>query len=108
MKGRSRVYHCPYCSEGSGIILPEDLSKATRMPDGSLMCYTCRYEVLRDRIVRVAPNSKRAQKIKAEDRLKVDYWNRHIQSSRPESEIAKVNPRPRLIQTKVSRKTLLS
>jgi len=105
MKGRSRVYHCPYCSEGSGIILPEDLSKATRMPDGSLMCYTCRYEVLRDRIVRVAPNSKRAQKIK-EDRLKVDYWNRHIQSSRPESEIAKVNPR--LIQTKVSRKTLLS
>ena len=62
--------------------------------------------VLRDRIVRVAPNSKRAQKIKAEDRLKVDYWNRHIQSSRPESEIAKVNPR--LIQTKVSRKTLLS
>ena len=63
------------------------------MPDGSLKCYTCQTEELRDRIVRVIPNGKRAQEIRAEDKLKVDFWNRHIQSLGPESEIAKINPR---------------
>jgi hypothetical protein len=65
------------------------------MPDGTLTCYTCRYEELCDRIERVTPNSTRAREIKAEDKLKVDLWNRHIHSLGPESEIAKVNPRLR-------------
>jgi hypothetical protein len=43
-----KVYHCPWCKEGSGLILPEDLPKAIRMPDGSLKCYTCQTEELRD------------------------------------------------------------
>ena len=90
MKGRSRVYHCPYCSEGSGLILPEDLSKATRMPDGSLMCYTCRYERLKDRIVKISPDSTRAKEIVAEDRRKVDLRNIHVSVFGPTA--AKINP----------------
>ena len=52
-----KVYHCPWCKEGSGLILPEDLSKAIRMPDGSLKYYTCQTEELRSRIIRVTPNA---------------------------------------------------
>jgi hypothetical protein len=70
-----KVYHCLWCKEGSGLIYPEDLPKAIRMPDGSLKCYTCQTEELRDRIVRVTPNSQRAREIIAEDKHEVDKHN---------------------------------
>ena len=54
-----KAFHCPHCKEGSGLILPEDLSKAIRMSDGSLKCEVCQVEELHDRIVRVTPNSQR-------------------------------------------------
>jgi hypothetical protein len=47
---------------------------------------------LRDRIVRVTPNSTRAQGMKSEDKLKVDFWNRYIQLLGPETKVANVNP----------------
>jgi hypothetical protein len=90
-----RIYHCPYCNEDSGIILPEDLSKERRMSDGSLMCCSCCYERLKDRIVKILPDSTRAKEIIAEDKRKVGQWNRHIQSLGPESEVLKINPRLR-------------
>lgn len=36
------------------------------MPDGSFKCETCQNEELKDRIVRVTPNSDRAKEISAE------------------------------------------
>jgi hypothetical protein len=70
-----RVYHCKWCSEGSGLILPEDLRDAIRMPDGLLKCKTCVDLDHRDRIVKVTPSSRRAQEIKAEDKYEVDKHN---------------------------------
>ena len=72
-----KAYHCPWCKEGSGLILTEDLYKAIRMPDGSLKCETCQTEELQSRIVRVTPNSQRAREIITEEQQQVDKWNQH-------------------------------
>ena len=56
---------------------------------------TCRYERLKDRIMKISPDSTRAKEIIAEDKSKVNLLNRHIQSLGPESEVAKVSPRLR-------------
>ena len=74
-----KVYHCPWCKEGSGLIYPEDLSKAIRMSDGSLKCYTCQTEELKSRIVRVTPNSQRAREIIAEQQREVNRYNEYAQ-----------------------------
>lgn len=92
MKAQTKkTYHCRYCSEGSGIILPQDLSKATRMPDNSLMCNTCWHERLKDCIVKISPDSTRVKEIIAEDKSKVDQWNRYVSLFGPNA--SKVNPR---------------
>ena len=49
------------------------------MPDGSLKCYTCQTEELRDRIVRVTPNSQRAREIVAEEQREVSRHNDNAQ-----------------------------
>ena len=74
-----KVYHCPWCKEGSGLIFPEDLSKAIRMPDNTLKCFTCQTEEIQDRIVRVTPNSQRAKEIIAEEQRKVNRYNDYAQ-----------------------------
>jgi hypothetical protein len=74
-----KVYHCPWCKEGSGLILPQDLYKAIRMPDGSLKCEVCQKEELQSRIVRVTPNSQRAREIVAEDQREVSRYNDNAQ-----------------------------
>ena len=63
------------------------------MPDGSLMHYTCWYERLKDRIVKILPDSTSAKEIIAEDKRKVDRWNRHVSLFGPNA--AKINPRLR-------------
>jgi hypothetical protein len=74
-----KVYHCPWCKEGSGLIFPEDLYKAIRMPGGSLKCEVCQTEELQDRIVRVTPNSQRAREIVAEEQREVSRYNDNAQ-----------------------------
>lgn len=66
---RTDVKRCPYCPEdGHPFIFPEteEGSMAKRMPDGSYKCLTCQEEELKDRIVRVTPNSYRAYEIRGE------------------------------------------
>jgi hypothetical protein len=87
------VKSCKYCTDYKGDpkpILPENLQYAIRMPDGSLMCNTCWHERLKDRIVKISPDSTRAKEIIAEDKLKVDHWNRHVAVFAPN--VSKVNP----------------
>jgi hypothetical protein len=54
--------------------MPEKLQDAIRMPDGSFKCETCQIEELKDRIVRVTPNSDRAKEIIAERESKKRVW----------------------------------
>jgi hypothetical protein len=57
-----RIETCKYCTDYKGQpkpILPEDLSRAIRMPDGSYKCEPCQIEETQDKIVRVTPNSQR-------------------------------------------------
>jgi hypothetical protein len=64
-----RVKSCKYCTDYKGQlkpIMPEGLPLAKRMPDGSFKCETCQIEELKDRIIRVTPNSHRAKEIIAE------------------------------------------
>jgi hypothetical protein len=46
--------------------MPDKLRDAKKMPDGSYKCLTCQTEEIQDGIIRVTPNSKRAQEIIAE------------------------------------------
>jgi hypothetical protein len=64
-----RIETCKYCTDYKGQpkpILPEDLSRAIRMPDGSYKCEPCQIEEIQDRIVKVTPNSPSAKQIIAE------------------------------------------
>lgn len=70
-----RVYTCKWCKEGSGLILPEHLHKAIRMPDGSLKCWTCQVEELQTKIVKNAPDSDRAKEIRYLDKKTTDHHN---------------------------------
>ena len=68
-----KVKTCSYCTDYKGhskIILPEKLPDAIRMPNGSYKCQICQNEELKDRIVRVIPNSDRAKEILAEREIK--------------------------------------
>ena len=63
------VKSCKYCTDYKGQpkpIMPENLYRAKRMPEGSFKCETCQVEELKDRIVRVTPHSDRAKEIIAE------------------------------------------
>ena len=71
------VKSCKYCTDYKGQpkpIMPEKLQDAIRMPDGSFKCETCQIEELKDRIVRVTPNSDRAKEIIAERESKKRVW----------------------------------
>jgi hypothetical protein len=50
------VQTCKYCILDSAgkpkLILPEDMSSAIRMPDGSYKCETCQIEEIQNKIVR--------------------------------------------------------
>lgn len=73
-----KVKSCKYCTDYKGQpkpISPEDLHLAIRMPDGSFKCETCQVQEIRDRIVRVTPNSHRAKEIIAEEQQQVDKHN---------------------------------
>jgi hypothetical protein len=64
-----RIETCKYCRDYKGDpkpILPEEMSRAIRMPDGSYKCERCQIEEIQNRIVRVTPNSERARQILAE------------------------------------------
>lgn len=61
-----RVKSCKFCLDFKGQpkpISPENFYRAKRMPDGSFKCHICQEEELKDRIVRVTPNSIRAREI---------------------------------------------
>ena len=63
------VKSCKFCTDLKGQpkpIMPENLYRAKRMPDGSFKCERCQVEELKDRIVRVTPHSDRAKEIIAE------------------------------------------
>jgi hypothetical protein len=54
-----RVKSCKYCTDYKGDpkpIMPENLYRAKRMPDGSLKCYVCLAEEIKNMIL----NSKRS------------------------------------------------
>jgi hypothetical protein len=64
-----RIETCKYCTDYKGQpkpILPEDLPRAIRMPDGSYKCEPCQIEEIQDKIVKVTPNSDSAKRILAE------------------------------------------
>jgi hypothetical protein len=68
-----RVETCRYCTDFRGkpkLILPEDMSRAIRMPDGSFKCEPCQIEEIQNRIVKVTPNSQGAKEIIAERKIK--------------------------------------
>jgi hypothetical protein len=61
-----RVETCKYCNDFRGkpkLILPEDLPRAIRMPDGSYKCEPCQIEEIQNKIVKVTPNSPSAKQI---------------------------------------------
>jgi hypothetical protein len=66
------TYHiemCKYCTDYKGQpkpILPGDLSRVIRMPDGSWKCEPCQIEEIENKIIRVTPNSDSAKRILAE------------------------------------------
>jgi hypothetical protein len=64
-----RIETCKYCQDSRGqpkLILPEDQSRAIRMPDGSWKCEPCQIEEIQNKIVKVTPNSESAKQILAE------------------------------------------
>jgi hypothetical protein len=64
-----RIETCKYCTDFRGkpkLILPEDMSRAIKMPDGSYKCEPCQIEEIQKRIVKVTPNSESAKRILAE------------------------------------------
>jgi hypothetical protein len=64
-----RVKTCKYCLDPRGkpkLILPEDLPRAIRMPDGSYKCESCQIEEIENKIVKVTPNSDSAKRILAD------------------------------------------
>jgi hypothetical protein len=68
-----RIETCKYCTNYKGQpkpILPEDIWGAKKMTDGSYKCLTCQTEELQTKILKVAPNSQRAQEIRSERQLK--------------------------------------
>ena len=69
----SRIETCKYCTDYKGQpkpILPEDMWGAKKMTDGSYKCLTCQTEELQTKILKVTPNSQRAQEIRSERQLK--------------------------------------
>ncbi len=69
------------------LILPEDMSRAIRMPDGSYKCEPCQIEEIQDRIVKVTPNSESAKRILAERATK---QKKELESKRRWEEITKM------------------
>jgi hypothetical protein len=68
-----RIETCKYCTNYKGQpkpILPEDMWGAKKMTDASYKCLTCQTEELQTKILKVAPNSQRAQEIRSERQLK--------------------------------------
>jgi hypothetical protein len=68
-----RIETCKYCTDYKGNpkpIMPEDLSRAIRMPDDSYKCESCQIEEIQNRIVKITPNNQRAKEIIAERKLK--------------------------------------
>jgi superfamily II helicase len=64
-----RIELCKYCTDYKGKpkpIMPEDMSRAIRMPDGSYKCEPCQIEEIQNKIVKVTPNSESAKRILAE------------------------------------------
>jgi hypothetical protein len=86
---RDRIETCKYCTDYKGNpkpILPEDMSRAIRMPDGSYKCEPCQIEEIQNRIVKVTPNSESAKQIFAERAakqkkdLEFKEWERKIKN----------------------------
>jgi hypothetical protein len=85
-----RIETCKYCTDYKGQpepILPEDMSRAIRMPDGSYKCEPCQIEEIENRIVKVTPNSIRAKEIIKERKLKVQ---KDLEFKRTEGEVRKM------------------
>jgi hypothetical protein len=64
-----RIETCRFCLDFKGRpkpIMPEDMSRAIRMPDGSYKCEPCQIEEIQNKIVKVTPNSESAKQILAE------------------------------------------
>jgi hypothetical protein len=50
-----RIETCKYCTDFRGkpkLILPEDMSRVIRMPDGSYKCEPCQIEEIQNKIVK--------------------------------------------------------
>jgi hypothetical protein len=85
-----RIETCKYCTDYKGQpkpILPEDMSRAIRMPDGSYKCEPCLIEEIQNKIVKVTPNSERAKQILAERAAK---QKKELEFKRMELEIRKM------------------
>lgn len=53
-KRATKVKSCKYCTDYKGDpkpIMPEDLYRAKRMPDGSFKCYVCQEEEIKNMIL---------------------------------------------------------
>ena len=77
-----RVRSCKYCTDYKGApkpIPPQDLQYAIRMPNGDYKCLTCQEEEIRERIVKVTPNSQRAREIITEEQREVNRYNDYAQ-----------------------------
>jgi hypothetical protein len=64
-----RIETCKYCLDYKGQpkpILPEDMSRAIRIPDGSYKCEPCQIEEIENKILKVTPNSDSVKRIMIE------------------------------------------
>jgi hypothetical protein len=87
---RYRIETCKYCRDYKGDpkpILPEEMSGAIRMPDGSYKCEPCQIEEIQNRIVKVTPNSPSAKQIIAERTAK---QKKDLEFTKLEAEVRKM------------------
>jgi hypothetical protein len=85
-----KIETCKYCTDYKGQpkpIMPEDMSRAIRMPDGSYKCEPCQIEEIQNKIVKVTPNSPRAKEILGEHAAKK---KKELEFKRMEAEVRKM------------------
>jgi hypothetical protein len=85
-----RIETCKYCTDYKGKpkpILPEDMSKAIRMPDGSYKCEPCQIEEIENKIVKVTRNSESTKRILAERAAK---QKKDLEFKRLEADVRKM------------------
>jgi hypothetical protein len=63
---QDKIQTCKYCTDYKGDpkpILPENMSSAIRMPDGSYKCEVCQIEEIQNRIVYVLLEIKKGRSL---------------------------------------------